>query len=67
MIKGDLIKRLRIEREMTQRALAAKANITEVTLSSIENGHIKRPKMETISRIAKALGVKGRTLMEEDW
>ena len=67
MVDGALIKRLRKERNMTQRTLAIKANITLVTLGNIENGHITKPKMETVSRIAKALNMTSEKLMRAGW
>ncbi len=49
---------------MTQRELAAKADITEVTLSNIENGKAKTPRMDTVTKLAAALAVEPGVLMK---
>lgn len=61
LIDGAKVKQLR--GKMTQRELAAKANITEVTLCKIENGKAKTPRMETVTKLAKALAVEPEVLM----
>jgi transcriptional regulator with XRE-family HTH domain len=57
---GTLAENLRRERKnagLTQRALAQKAGITELTLMKLELGQERNPKLRTIRRIARALGV----------
>ncbi len=61
MIDGAKIKQLR--GKMTQRKLAAKADITEVALCRIETGKVKAPKMETVEKLAAALDVEPGALM----
>jgi transcriptional regulator with XRE-family HTH domain len=53
---GQAIRRLRLERDLTQEALAHSAGITVGHLSKIERG-VSNPTWETVAGIAKALGV----------
>jgi len=50
------IRALRCRYGLTQAALAARAELSEVTISSIERG-IWQPRLATVAAIAKALGV----------
>lgn len=50
------LKILRIERGLTQKALAARAGVHPVDLSKYENYHVM-PSGRTLQRIAQALGV----------
>jgi transcriptional regulator with XRE-family HTH domain len=62
---GDKLKKYRIREAYTQRELAAKAGIAEMTLSKIErNQH--DPHVSTIRKLASALGVRPRDLMEDE-
>jgi len=56
-ILGFNIKLLRLRKGLTQAALAEKANISVVFLSSIERG-TKYPKAETVARLAQVLEVE---------
>ena len=47
---------LRRKRGMTQETLAAKASIHRVSMVNIERGR-KQPTLDTLDRIARALGV----------
>ena len=49
--------KLRKERKITQEGLARKANISYHTIVKLESGRIKNPKIETILKLAKALGI----------
>lgn len=49
--------KLRKEKGFTQEGLARKANISFHTLVKIENGGIKNPRIETVIKLAKALGI----------
>lgn len=51
---GDRIKRLREKKGMTQKELAAAANITEASLSRYEN-NLRDPRPEILARLARAL------------
>ena len=64
MIK-DNIKRIRKERNISQAKLAAALNLKQVTISYIESGR-RKVKADEIKAIAKALGVKVNTLLEND-
>jgi len=55
--------KLRKEKKLTQEALARKADISYHTLIKLESGGIKNPKIETVIKLAKALGVKIDTLV----
>jgi transcriptional regulator with XRE-family HTH domain len=52
-----VIERLRSERELTQRALAAKAKVTPGYVAQLERGLRKNPSLAVLQRLAKALGV----------
>lgn len=53
---GLAIRRLRLERDLTQEGLAHGAGITVGHLSKIERGH-SNPTWETVVAVAEALGV----------
>lgn len=58
--------RLRLVRErqaLSQKELAAKAGVSPVTISRVENG-VDDPQPSTIRKLAKALGVKPADLMD---
>lgn len=59
----NLVK-LRKEKGFTQEGLARKADISFHTLVKIEGGGIKNPRIETVSKLAKALEVKIDCLVE---
>lgn len=60
------IKRLRLERGMTQMELAAKAGIDRVaTISDLENNR-GNPTLQTLNQIAEALDVSLRCLFEAE-
>ena len=51
------LKSLRKKKGWTQERLARESGISFHTLIKIENGRIKNPKLETLIKLAKALGV----------
>src|SRR5216117_1890082 len=53
---GERIKSLRLERDLQQRQLAEKADLTPSMVSQIESGRLT-PSLHTLGRIAAALGV----------
>lgn len=55
---------LRQIRGMELTELAVRAGISHGTLSRLENGKLKRPKPETLARIAGALGVCAKEYRE---
>jgi transcriptional regulator with XRE-family HTH domain len=60
---GARIKTLRTERELQQRQLAEKAELTPSMVSQIESGRLT-PSLNTLGRIASALGVSIATLFD---
>ena len=50
------LSRLRKEKSLTQEGLARKAEISYHTLIKLESGGVKNPKIETIVKLASALG-----------
>ncbi len=56
--------KIRKEKGLTQEGLARKADISFHTLVKIESGGIKNPRIETVMKLAKALGVKTHDLLE---
>ena len=62
MTVGENIKRLRRERGLTQKNLGELCGIAEPNIRKYENGK-QNPKLETIEKIATALGVTAFDLM----
>jgi transcriptional regulator with XRE-family HTH domain len=60
---GERIKALRQERSLQQRQLAEKATLTPSMVSQIESGRLT-PSLNTLGRIAAALGVPIATLFD---
>ena len=60
---GERIKALRMERELQQRQLAEKAGLTPSMVSQIESGRLT-PSLNTLGKIAAALGVPIATLFD---
>ncbi len=60
---GDRLKRLRIRNALTQAELAAKAGLTTATVARIERNETE-PHMTTIRKLARALDVEPRVLVE---
>ena len=54
---GGKIKKLRLEKDMTQEELARKADIPYATLLKIENDTVKNPTINTLQKLAQALEV----------
>ncbi|MEN6511709.1 MAG: helix-turn-helix transcriptional regulator [Chloroherpetonaceae bacterium] len=54
---GDKIKQLRNKQGLTQDELARKADFPYTTLTKIESGVVNKPSVQTMAKIAKALGV----------
>jgi transcriptional regulator with XRE-family HTH domain len=61
---GDKVRRLRDERALTQEELAEKAGITVTALSRIERNSAE-PRAKTRRKLADALDVKPRDLLED--
>ena len=60
---GARIKSLRLERDLQQRQLAEKAELTPSMVSQIESGRLT-PSLHTLGRIAAVLGVPIATLFD---
>lgn len=54
---GDNIRRLRNERGISQDKLSKLANLAFHTITKIESGSTPNPTIDTVRRIAEALGV----------
>ena len=63
-VVGNVIRRKRIQKNMTQEILSGFAGIARTHLTMIENGS-KQPNFETIWRIAIVLDVKPSELVAE--
>lgn len=58
------IKRFRQKKKLTQDKLARLADISYTSITKIETGVIKKPSVQTVAKIAKALGVSVDELIE---
>ncbi len=54
---GSLLRRYRLRAELTQEALAERANLGVETISTLERGTRRAPRQETIALLAEALGL----------
>lgn len=59
------LSKLRKEKGFTQEGLARKADISYHTLLKIESGGIRNPRIETVVKLADALGVNLDKLVEK--
>jgi transcriptional regulator with XRE-family HTH domain len=59
-----MLKRMRADKRLTQRDLAKKARVTQGYVAQLEIGIRKNPSIETLKRLAKALGVPVTALLE---
>ena len=59
---GERVRKLRLRRDWTQEQLAEQADLNSVQVSHIERG-ANEPKLTTIIRLARALGVKAGKLI----
>ena len=60
---GENVKRLRIEARLTQQKLARMAGLTDVSM--VERGERPNARLDTLEKIAEALGVSVATLFLE--
>ena len=60
---GDIVRKLRLQRNMTIRDLADKTNLSYAYISQIENGK-RTPTVETLNKLADALGVTVQYLID---
>lgn len=59
------IRKYRKQLKITQEELAKKADITYATLVKIENGRVTNPTIQTLFKIANALGVGVEDLINQ--
>ena len=58
------IKRLRTKLDLTHDDLTKKADIKYTTLMKVESGTVNKPSVQTMAKIAKALGVSIEELIK---
>jgi transcriptional regulator with XRE-family HTH domain len=61
---AQVLKRMRKEQELSQRALAKKAKTTGAYIAMLETGRKRNPSLAVLQRLAKALGVPVAELLE---
>lgn len=66
MAIGDNIRKIRIEKGMTQKQVADSCGVIDSTIRTYERGKAN-PKPVTVAKIAKALGVSAAELYGVDW
>lgn len=64
---GQRIKELRELHGLTIKDLSDKSGVGQSTISEIETGKAKNPKSETLSKLARVLGVIVDDLLTEEW
>lgn len=62
---GSVIRRERERRRLSQVALADLCDYSWITIWRVENGLTKRPTLDLLQRIAKALEIKPETLLNK--
>ncbi|MGL5753842.1 MAG: helix-turn-helix domain-containing protein [Paraclostridium sp.] len=62
---GEYLKTLRLERKLSQRALAEKSGVSNAEISRIESGERKRPSEEVLRALALVLKVDFNYLLEK--
>lgn len=63
-INPEMLRTARLERALSQRALAAAANVRPATVCDVENGAVAR--LSTIKALADALGVMPTDIAQID-
>mgnify|MGYP001561329759 FL=1 len=61
---GKTIRKYRQAKEMSQEALARAADLSLPTIVKIESGETPNPTIDTVKKIAKALGISLDDLMK---
>jgi len=61
---SENIKKVRAKLGLTQDDLAKKADIKYTTLTKVESGAVNKPSVQTMDKIARALGVSIEDLIE---
>jgi len=61
---GENIKKYRNKLELTQDDLVRKSGVKHTTLTKIESNVVTKPSVQTVAKIAKALGVPMEDLVK---
>jgi len=61
---SENIKKMRAKLGLTQDDLAKKADIKYTTLMKVESGTVNKPSVQTMAKIAEALGVSIENLLK---
>ena len=61
---GENIKRVRNKLDLTQDDLVRKSGVKHTTLTKIESNVVVKPSVQTVAKIAKALGVSIEELLK---
>jgi transcriptional regulator with XRE-family HTH domain len=61
---GDNVKKFRKKKGLTQDGLARKADIPYTTLTKLESNVVKKPSVQTVAKIARALGISMEELIK---
>jgi transcriptional regulator with XRE-family HTH domain len=64
-LSADSLRRLRNERLLSQRELAAKAGLSPTTILKLEAGRVKESHPRTVRKLANALSVDPKELIKE--
>ncbi len=64
MMIGDNVKKVRKKKGLTQDRLARKADIPYTTLTKLESNVVKKPSVQTIAKIARALEISIEELIK---
>ena len=62
---GDRLKKLRRRAMLTQEQLAQKSGVALTTINRIETATVEDPHFSTLRKLARALGVEARELVED--
>ena len=54
---GETVRKIRVRANMTQKQLANNANVAINTVKNLESGKLKNPTLNTMVKIAAALGI----------
>ncbi len=63
---GNILINYRKTKKLTLKKLASLSGVGPSTISDIENGKAKHPRMDTLEKLAKALDISVSTFFEDD-
>jgi Predicted transcriptional regulators len=64
--KTVIVQKMREKRKLTQEALSARSGVKQQTISAIESGKNKNPRIDTLYLLARALHCTVDDLIEEE-